>query len=57
MKPKKQVRQMVSVDALPPDVRDAVLRANGLPVRIVLPKYDRYGPNWLKRSKRERSVL
>lgn len=55
MKPKKQVRQMISVDNLPDHVRDAMMRSNGRPVTILIPKYESLSAK--RRTDRERKIL
>jgi hypothetical protein len=57
MKRKKGVRQMVSIDDLPYEVRDAVLAANGQPVKITMPKIDTKAPGYWRKSDRERKIL
>ena len=54
---KRQVRQMVSVDELPRHVRDAVIGANGKPVRISMPKFDPWAAHRWDRTERQRKTL
>lgn len=50
---RRGIVSMISIDDLSLDVRDAVLRADGQPIRIVMPKYKH---SWDKPARARRII-